>query len=209
MGLANFELKPPRLLRTRADIAEAHHLDVLVNVREPVARATSYFLYRNRARIGGFHDPAAGGIHDAEAIARDLRAFCRIEARRQAVWFREELGRTLDCGAEELARGPIRRDGLNVFLIRCETAARDMLAAGAGIGPVTIQPSRSNGAAELGLARVARDFARAFPLPRRLVEALEGRGDITRFYPAPAAPAAGPLPAAAELVGEEGRGFGP
>lgn len=207
LGMPGFRSKIMRLDQARQAVSQAHRIEVLVTVREPLARAVSHFLYRNRARIGGFHDPDVGGFRQAEAIARDFRAFCRTEAKRQAVWFREELQRTLGCDLAALSRGPVRRDGLHIFLVRCESAERDLLAAGAEIGPVTADPVRRNTAAERGVAAPARDFARAFPLPRRLGAALAGRGDITRFYPARAS---GPgLAASAQLLGEEGRGFGP
>jgi hypothetical protein len=120
----------------------------------------------------------------AESFARDLRAFCSIEARRQAVWFREELGHGFGCDPEELARGPVRRGGVNLFLVRCEQAEADLRAACRTMGAVPPPARRRNDAAELGLAEAARDFARAFPLPGRLNHALAGRGDIRLFYPA-------------------------
>lgn len=209
VGMPGFHRKPARLERVQAAMAQARRVDILVTVREPLARAVSHFLYRNRARIGRFHDAKTGRFLEAEAIARDFRAFCRMEVKRQAVWFREELGRTLGCDPAELARGPIHRDGLSIRLVRCETAGRDLLAAGGGIGDIASLPDRRNSAADRGFAAAAPDFARAFPLPARLVERLTGHGDITRFYPAAARPAGRPSAASAQLLGEEGRGFGP
>jgi len=191
MGLDRFETKLVRFDAVRAALAAASRAFVVVTTREPVARAVSFFLYRNRARLGGFHDAQTGAFADPRAIARDLDDFCRLEARRQQAWWDEDLAQTLACDPAALrpgawVSGPAATE---IALVRCEEAGRDLQRAAMAIGPAPRPPVRANAMEDFGLAALARAFNRRFQPSPDVIAALRDADPAARLRP--------PLPQAA------------
>lgn len=187
IGLEGFADKLARLDRLWTALAAARRVRVAVTVREPASRARSFFLYRNRARLAAFHGTASGHFHDVEAIAADFAAFCRIEARRQAVWFDEELSQALGVDPSALRPGRFAGStldaGLEVGLVRREHAGSDLSALAAAIGPVRTPPRRRFGMEDFHIAVEARAFAATFPISDTIAAELSGAGHIARIYP--------------------------
>lgn len=200
MGLAHFSVKAARLQRLWTALATAGRVRLVLTVREPVSRARSFFLYRNRERLAAFHDPDTGQFSDAEAIAADLDAFCRIEIKRQRAWVEEELTQAFGIDPSALRPGRFvasTQDAtVEAAVVRREHVDEDLVAVGTAIGPAEVAPQLVNSIDEFGIGAAAQDFYRQFPVTDDLAAELAAAAGLGQIYAVPAKATHGtrPLP---------------